>query len=327
MSFMKKIEQFIRENDNFLVAGHRNADGDAIASSLAISLLLKKLNKKYRLIFHDKVIDKRFSFLEDSEKIQSIATFSEDFEIKSAIICDTPSFERLGDVSKLLPLKKKILKIDHHPTEEHFAEIDWTDENSSSTTCLVYQILEHFNFEFNKNSAQIILTGIMYDTGRFSYRNTKAIDFEISAKMLRFGADVEKSYVQIFCENPLSATRTIGIGLKKMETFFNNQVGLIYLNLKETLGSKSGEIEELSSLTTSVEGTHVGFFIREPEENIIKISFRSRGDINVNEIAAHFGGGGHTKAAGCRITNREYKDIKEELLTITEKYLKTYGYL
>ena len=324
---LNKIKSFIESHDDFLIAGHINADGDAISASLLIAHLLKSLNKKYELIFHDEVLDQRFLFLEGFDQIRCAQKPKVKYEAKAAIICDTPSIERTGEVSKFFPAKEHVLKIDHHPSEEDFGIINYVDTESSSTTCLVYQIMETFNFEFNKSVAQTILTGLMYDTGRFSYSNTKAIDFEIAAKMMHAGADAQLSYLKIFCENSLSATKTIGEGLSGMETYFYNQLGIIHLSHEETVKNPSGEIEELASHTTAVTGVHVGLFIREPEKGLFKVSLRSRGRVNVNEVAGHFGGGGHKKAAGCRIKATSYKDASDQIISVVETHLKQHGYL
>jgi bifunctional oligoribonuclease and PAP phosphatase NrnA len=322
---IKKIANFIRNNDDFLIAGHISADGDAISASLAISVLLDSLGKKYRLLFDDVKVDPRFEYLKNYNLIKC-ARNEKISKMKAAIICDTPTTERMGAAVNFLPEYSQTVKIDHHPDEEDFALYNLVDLDSSSTTCLVYKIMEEFDIKYDQDLAQIVLSGLMYDTGRFSYRNTKAIDFEIAAKMLTSGANPELSYKKIFAESSLKALNTIGFGLSNMETFYNNQVGIIYLDNNETKKNRSDEIEELASYSTSVKGCHVGYFIREAEPGLFKISLRSKGDVNVNEVAAKFGGGGHQKASGCRMEG-SIGDIKKTILAETEKHLKKHNYL
>lgn len=321
----QQVKSFIESHDNFLVAGHINADGDAISSALMIAHLLTHLGKNYRLIFHDELVDQRFTFLEKFDEIAN--TQNVDFVAESAIICDTPTTERVGLAANFFPKKDHILKIDHHPSEEDFGFINWVDTASSSTTSIAYEILNEFDMPYTKQLAQIVLTGLMYDTGRFSYSNTTAFDLEIASKMIQFGADAQLSYMKIFCENSLSAIKTIGKGLENMETFFNDQLGIIHLTHEETIKNPSGEIEELAAHTTDVSGSHVGLFIREPEKGLFKVSLRSRGLVNVNEVASHFGGGGHIKASGCRIHSESYEDVKTQLLDVVETHLKKHQYL
>jgi len=321
---LSDIKQFILDHDHFLVAGHINADGDAISASLAIAKLLDVIGKKYRLIFDDQRLDQRFNFLDGYDQIESFQD-STKFDAKAAIICDTPTIERLGKPANLLPNYNQIVKIDHHPSDDHFAHYDLVDCNSSSTTCLVYQLLEEFNMDYSVELAQIIMTGLMYDTGRFSYQNTKAIDFEIAAKMMNYGAQPEISYKKTFSENSKQAFKTIGKGLAGMESYFNDQVGIIFLNLEDTNLNEPEEIEELASFTTGIRGCHIGYFIREVEPDVYKISCRSKGKVDVRAIAGVFGGGGHQKASGCHLTGT-LKSVKDQLLNETKKHLVANGY-
>lgn len=314
------IADFMQANNNYLLSCHVNADGDAIAATLAVAQVLDQLGKSYRIVLHDDVPDQRFTYLKHFDKIEHAQT-AEPFAPDAAIICDTPTRERMGDVASFLPAREKVVKIDHHPDEDQFAALHWVDLNSSSTTCLVYQILEHLPIAYDVDLAQTVLSGLMYDTGRFSYRNTKAIDFLIASKMMEYGANVELSYKKIFGENTASALQTIGKGLSELETFFNGQVGIIYLDHEETIKNPSGEIEELANYTTQVRGTHVGFFVRQPKRGFFKISLRSRGDVNVNAVARAFGGGGHEKASGCRIEAESFDEVKRQLLAEVEKHL------
>lgn len=322
----KKIADFIRQNNNYLLSCHINADGDAISSTLAIAFVLEQFNKSYRIVLHDELPDQRFSFLKQFEKIEWVDTCST-LTFDAAIICDTPSRERMGEVARLLPAREKTVKIDHHPDDDAFAALSWVDLNSSSTTCLVYQVFQELDLVYDSDLAQIILSGLMYDTGRFSYRNTKAIDFKIASEMLENGANVELSYKKIFGENTASALQTIGNGLANLETFFNGQVGIIYLDEDETNKNPSGEIEELANFTTQIRGSHVGFFVRQPKTGLFKISLRSRGKVNVRDLAAAFGGGGHEKASGCRVEASDFETVKSMLLKETETHLRKHQYL
>lgn len=317
----KRIAEFIKNNDNFVIAGHINADGDAISASLACAQVLEKLNKNYKIMLDDVVPDRRYNFLKKFDEIVC-ARDDIDFKADAAIMCDTPTVERLGAVSKYLPDFDHIVKIDHHPNEEVFGKYSWVDTDSSSTTCLIYQVFEELDITYDKDLAQTILSGIMFDTGRFSYQNTRSIDFLIASKMTEYGAETAYSYKKIFSETSLSALKTIGKGLKELETFYDNQIGIIHLNLAETSRNPPGEIEELAAFTTAVRGTHVGVFIREVSQGFFKVSLRSKDEVNVNKIAAHFGGGGHIKASGCRIEANTYEDVKALLLEQFEKQLK-----
>ncbi|MFC2088134.1 bifunctional oligoribonuclease/PAP phosphatase NrnA [Calditrichota bacterium] len=315
-----EILDFISQNDQFLLSAHVNADGDAIASVLAVSLLLEYLQKDYFIVFNDQEIDSRFNYLQNFDKITHYHD-KLDLPIKSAIICDVPGLHRLGEVEKLLPDYSKIVKIDHHPMEDNFAVISMVDETASSTTHLVHEIIETLNMPVSVEMAKAIYTGIVYDTGRFSFSNTSARDMYICAKMIDAGVDPFEITDRIFFSSSFKALRTIGTGLAHMENYLDGEVIVIYLSHEEMKNNHQGEVEELANYSVAIRGGKVGLFIRESKPGFHKVSLRSKCDVDVNEVAKVFGGGGHTRAAGCRFeANKE--EILEKILAEIEKRLR-----
>lgn len=317
----KQILQFIESNDNFLVSAHVNADGDAIASIIVIGLLLKQLHKNYYMILHDQRIDTKFDYLKDFDKIIHFDA-NKKYNIDSAIILDVPGTHRLGDVAELLPDRSKIAKIDHHPPEDKFAAINMADEKASSTTQLIYEVLELSEIELNKEFAGAIYTGIVYDTGRFSFSNTTARDMHICGKMIALGIDPAEINNRIFFENSFLALRTIGKGLANLESYFDGTVNIIYLDYEAMNTNQQGEIEELANYSVAIRGGQVGLFIREVKPNFHKVSFRAKGEIDVNLVAKAFNGGGHVRASGCRIEGTKEEVIEKVLLELA-KHIKS----
>ncbi len=137
----EKILAFLKKRNQYLVSAHLNADGDAIASVISMGMLLEKLGKKYYMVLHDAQIDSRFSYLKNFENIYTYDS-SLHFPIEAAIILDVPGLNRLGKVTKMLPDRSSIIRIDHHPTEDDFAQLNLVDEKASSATQLVYALIE-----------------------------------------------------------------------------------------------------------------------------------------------------------------------------------------
>lgn len=311
----KQILEFINTRDHFLVSAHLNADGDALASIIAIGLLLKQLGKNYSMIIHDQQIDSRFDYLKDLDRIQNYNA-NEKYKIEAAIILDVPGIHRLGDVAHLLPDRSNIAKIDHHPPENDFAIVSMVDENASSTAQLIYDVLEQSGVELNKDHASAIYTGIVYDTGRFSFSNTKARDMYIGGKMIDLGINASEINNRIFFENSFVALQTIGKGLANLESYFDGLVNIIYLDFEAMNTSVQGEIEELANYSVAIRGGQVGLFIREVKPQFHKVSLRAKGEIDVNQVAKAFNGGGHMRAAGCRIDGTKDEVIKKILAEI-----------
>jgi phosphoesterase RecJ-like protein len=284
-----------------------------------MGILLEELGKKYYMILHDTEIDKRFAYLKNFKRIMTY-NFALDLQIKAAIILDAPGVQRLGKVAKLLPNRSQIVKIDHHPEEDDFAVISMAFEDASSTTQLVYEIIDQAKLNIDFDLAQAIYTGIVYDTGRFSFSNTTSRDMYICGKMIDCGVEPSKINDRIFFENSFEAIRTIGKGLAKLEHHLNGTVNVIYLDNSIMSLNHHGEIEELANYSVAIRGGKVGMFIREIRPKFHKVSLRAKEDIDVNRVAKKFNGGGHIRAAGCRIEGSK-DEVIDKLLAEIKKQL------
>ncbi len=308
----QKILKFIDQNEDFLISAHINADGDAIASVIAVHMLLEKLGKRSVMVLHDEKVDNRFNYLKYFDRIRHVHE-SHDFNIQSAIILDVPGIKRLGDVAELLPDRSKCVKIDHHPREDDFAVLDMVDEKASSTAQLIYEIIELAEIGIDVEMAKAIYTGIVYDTGRFSFSNTSARDMYIGGTMIELGISPSEINNRIFFENSFQALQTIGRGLANMKSYFDGKVIIIYLDYQEMNSGRQAEIEELANYSVAIRGGEVGLFIREAKPGFHKISFRSKSAVDVNQVAKAFNGGGHARAAGCRIDGSKEVVLKRVL--------------
>ncbi len=314
-----EVLEFIHHNNNFLVSAHINADGDAIASVIAMGILLEYLKKKYYMVLHDTQIDVRFAYLKNFSRIITYNSVL-DLQLKAAIILDAPGIKRLGNVAKLLPDRSQTVKIDHHPEEDDFAVVKMVDEKASSSTQLVYEILDQAKVAIDLELAKAIYTGIVYDTGRFSFSNTTSRDMYICGKMIDAGVKPAKINDRIFFEISFEAIRTIGKGLAEIENYLDGDVNVIYLDHTTMSRNYHGEIEELANYSVAIRGGKVGLFLREIRPRYYKVSLRAKADIDVNKVARKFNGGGHTRAAGCRLDGTK-REVIEKVLAEIKKQL------
>lgn len=313
------ILRFISSQDNYLVTTHQNADGDAYASILAVAYFLEKMGKKYKIVIQDENKDTKYQYLWGWEKIISFSK-ELDWNFDAAIVLDVPSKSRMGEPSQLLPPPEKCIKIDHHPAEDRLSNINLVDTAASSTCQLIYEVISRSNIQFDFDFANLVFCGIMYDTGRFSFSNTRQRDFEIAAHLLQFGVKPHDVANRIFFSSSFESMRIIGKGLADMEMHLEGRVCIIFLPLSVLQNNNHSEIEELANYSVAIKGSEVGLFIRETKPKFYKISFRSRGLINVNEVAKTFGGGGHAHAAGCRFQG-SFDELKQKLLQEFRKQL------
>jgi phosphoesterase RecJ-like protein len=316
---LRKILDFIENTNNFLITSHQNADGDAFASVLATAYLLEYWKKSYQIIIHDNAIDQKYQFLWGIEKIKSFDPDSKQ-NFDAAIVLDVPNLERIGKPAVLLPGKDKCIKIDHHPVEEEFAELSMVDITASSTSQVIFDMIEESSIPLSQELAQIIYTGIMYDTGRFSFSNTRKRDLEIAA--ILFDYDVKPHLIanHMFFSNSFDSMKTLGYALNNMQVYLDGSLSIIFLPYEVMRNNTQAEVEELANYSVSIRGVEVGLFIREIEPEFYKVSLRSRGRINVNIIAKIFGGGGHDHAAGARFKG-SIKELKDKMIREVDKLL------
>jgi phosphoesterase RecJ-like protein len=310
--YLDKFHEFVEKNDNFIVSGHMSADGDAIASCLGVAEILEQQGKQFDVVFHDDVVDPRFSYLEKYPTIKNCDHFATP-RWDAAIMCDTPEMKRLGRVADFYTMPMdKIFRIDHHPGNMPEGIHNWEDLTSSSTAVMVYFLLRSARVTWSEHLAETILSGIYYDTGRFAYRNTKPEDLSAAAEMVSFGAKPEKITKAIFFNFREEALKTFGTGLHKLQSFEGGRLHVIFLNHDDMKNVTSNEIEDLANYAAAVQGGFAGVFMREENPGQFKISLRSRSFMRVDTIARQFDGGGHPQAAGCRIEGN-YDDIIEKL--------------
>ena len=315
--------RFIDERDNFLITTHINADGDAYGSTLATAYWLQALGKRSTVVFHDSPREEKYRFLRGWGDIidcqQGAAS-----QFDAAIVLDVPNRKRIGDAADLLPPAAHCLKIDHHPEEEHFADFRLVDTGASSTCQLIYEIVCRSSVAFDTELATLIFSGLIYDTGRFSFSNTRSRDFEIAAQLTAYGVRPNEVATWLFFSNSYQTMKIIGYGLANMESFLDGRINVIYLPHEIVAQAGQADLDELANYSSAVRGGEVGLFMREIDGEHLKISFRSRGRVDVNRVARQFGGGGHVHAAGCRCRLQgKPDDIKMRIVAEIAKQLDT----
>lgn len=283
----------LNQNDNIWILSHASPDGDTLGSAFGLYWGLKSIGKKARVICAD-VFPERYSFLYEDY-------IDEEFEPDYIVSVDLASEQLFG--KNMMHLTKKIdLSIDHHPSNTFYAKNTYL-QIRAATAELIYDILDNMNIKFDNRISSAIYTGISTDTGCFKFANTTWESHEISAKLIRFGADY-KLINELMFENKSSKRIAIeSYVYNNIEYHFDGKCAVIFvpLSLLNEVGANEYDAEGLSSFPRQIEGVEIGITINEKSSQLSKISMRSRDSINASEIAAKFSGGGHARAAGCAI--------------------------
>lgn len=296
MNTFLEIRDKIFSEDNIVVISHVNPDGDAIGSGLALTLGLKKIGKNVRIILQDKYPDS-VKFLNE---INIVEQYDENNEYKFdlSICVDGATDDRLGKAKELLK-NRFVINIDHHISNTLYGKLNYVEE-ISSTSELIYKFLKFCEIDIDINMAEALYTGLVNDTGNFSHDNVTEKTFEMAAELKRIGASNSKVVREFFNTKSLPAIKLLGIAMYEMEYNKNKKLAYYFMS-KETLDKYNGRKEDTEGIVEkliSFKEAEVSLFLREDKIGVIKGSMRSKHDIDVNEIASIFGGGGHRKAAG-----------------------------
>lgn len=293
-----KIKEIITKSKNILLTSHVNPDGDAIGSGLALMRGVEKINPqcKIRFVLQDKTPD-RTKFLK-LEKRAEIYNPNEKYEFDLAICVDSATLERTGTVKELIK-DSYMINIDHHISNPKYADVNYV-ENVSSTSEIIYNFLKSLDIEIDIDMAEALYTGLVNDTGNFKHSNSTKYTFQMAGDLVDIGVDNSKVVREFLNTKSMAAIKLLGQAMYEMK--FNEEKKLAYFflsyeDMKAVHGRKE-DTEEIVENLVSYEKAEVSLFLREDKPGVIKGSMRSKFHVNVNDIAAIFGGGGHIKASG-----------------------------
>ena len=318
-SQLQEIKNLLLPENKVVIITHYNPDGDAIGSSLGLKHFLKELGLEPIVIVPND-FPKFLKWMPEAKK-----TIIADYKRKMAsdaikdadvIFClDFNAHNRIGIVGDWLAnaTAKKIL-IDHHQQPEDF-DFVYSDVTIPATCQMIYHFIEALGKEdlVNQNIAECLYTGIMTDTGGFRFRSTSATTHRIVANLIEKGADPAMITSNTWDTNTISRLHLLSLILGRIELVKDGKVAILYLKrdeLKE-FGFEKGDTEGFVNYGLSIAGTKMSaFFMEDLYEDFIKISFRSKDDVDTNAFArAHFHGGGHINASG----GKYFKNIHETI--------------
>lgn len=282
----------LSQAQKIVLCSHISPDGDTLGSTLALGHLLRNLGKEVILIVDDD-IPMSLKFLPG---VNQYLRCQEDQQLKTdlLVIMDSSSADRAGNVLTVVKASH-VLNIDHHKTNTRFAEYLYVDANAAATAEIVYTLAKFMQWEFNRDIAYCIFTGLYTDTGSFKYSNTSATTLRAAADLLGYGVD--PSFISDNLE--LKTRATVTMLSKVLNTLtFEHDGAIAYLEISNQLYDKEVDTESFISFPRYIEGVEVALLFKEVEPGFTRVSMRAK-NIDVAKIAFSFGGGGHQKAAGC----------------------------
>ncbi|PWA07427.1 DHH family phosphoesterase [Flavobacterium psychrotolerans] len=297
---------------------HRSPDGDAMGSTLALYHFLLKLNHKPVVIAPNEFPD-FLAWLPGSDKV---LIFEKDKENTTKMLqeseliftLDFNALHRTGEMEHVLnKLQTTFVMIDHHQSPDDFAQFTYSDTNFGSTCEMIYNFISLLGKkdQLDQTIATCIYTGILTDSGSFRFPKTTGTTHRIIADLIDLGAENTTIPTLLFDNNSYDRLQLLGKALQNMKVFPEYKTTYISLSQEEldTFHYVKGDTEGIVNYGLTIKGIHfAAIFIEHKDEKIIKISFRSQGDFDVNQFAReHFSGGGHINAAGGK-SNLSLKD-------------------
>lgn len=295
----KIVNRLVQTQGGILIACHRTPDGDTLGAGLAIFLWLKGLGKQVRLYCSDPVPG-AYRFLPGADEVT--AEWGGPYHVIVAVDC--ASVDRINsDAQALLSAALYVINIDHHATNPFYGSLNYVVARAGSTCELVAEMLFKSGQTVTKKIADCLYTGIATDTGQFAFDYTRPESLRMAALLMERGAAFEEICSRVFRQRTLSKTKVLAVALASLRLCGDGKIAVLSVpqSALRSAGATPDECENIVNYAVEIEGVEVGILLRETQNAEWKVSLRSSGAVNVAVIAASFGGGGHTKAAGCTL--------------------------
>lgn len=308
MKIPHSLLSFLKQEDDFFIATHINPEGDALGSSIALSMALETLGKKTLVYDRDPVPD-YYRFLPGHERLIHSSNGIETSAFNLLLLdCNTP--DRAGIES--LEFRSSAV-IDHHETEKEFGNIKWVEPHAAATGMMIFSLIKELGTPITKEIALNLYTALAIDTGTFRYDKTTAEVLKVAAELVEAGAKpslVSSGLYETWSEQRF---RLLIMCLNTLEIRGNVAFTAVTNEMFQQTGTSAEDTENFSGFPRMMKHVVVSAFFRQITDNDWKVSLRSKGDVNVAQIAALFGGGGHKNAAGFKIKG-PLETVKEKLL-------------
>lgn len=293
MDCFEKIKSVFDNAESIVLIPHTNADGDATGSCFALAMFLKKLGKNVDTVFEE--FPRLTSIVPYEYKIYD--GLPKKYDLSVAVDCADTG--RMGKRAELFC--GSTVCIDHHKTNGNIADINYVEPGSAATGELIFELISAIAPDvLDTRIAEALYMAISADTGCFKYSNVTAHTHMIAEKLYQIGGRFAEINRLLYDTVPIKKLRFQASVAENVEFFCKNRVAVYYLSYKDYTEKQLtlGDVEFVSSMLKTIEGVSVGAFIHEREEGICKVSLRSDESADAAAIAAEFGGGGHSRAAG-----------------------------
>lgn len=327
MDQFSRFKNIIDSHKSFLITSHVNPDADALCSELAMYMVLNKLGKVVRIVNHS-FTPYNLEFLDNSKVIER---YDEKIhqnlfdEVEVIILLDLNQLNRVVRMEQGIRSSNKMkICIDHHQGPDNGFDLIVGGIDYSATGEILYDFIKTTSIvELDYNIAYQIYTAIMTDTGSFRFERTSPKIHRLIAELLDYGLNPTEIYTQVYDQFHFSRVKLLGEALNSIQLDSTKKIALMILSNEDLQkhNAVEADVDGFVNYCLTIQGVQIGILIYELKDGV-KVSFRSKGDIQVNKLATEFGGGGHSNAAGARFFNIRINEIKNNILEAAQKYIK-----
>lgn len=313
-----KIIEVLKGEDCFYLISHMQPDGDSIGSLLAMGEGLKSIGKEVRM-FTPGFIPRKYSFLNGADQVENDIADC-DPEV-TAVILDSSDAERMGILKESFMECRTIVNIDHHVTNQGYGTLNLIDPDASAAGEIIYHLLNEIGVQLDYSIAESLYVAISTDTGSFKYDNTTPATHRVTAELLKQGLSPGTLSQRVFDERPMSFYMLLKEAISSLEIYENRKIAVMTLSrdIRQRSGASSDELEGIVNYTRNIEGVELGILFYVENGSEVKVGFRSK-TVDVSALAGRLNGGGHARAAGCRLYE-DYQTVKRKVLAEAFKML------
>lgn len=314
----EKAIEIIERNSTFLITSHKNPEGDALGSELALAMSLERMGKVVDVRNRDPVPE-IYRFLPNSERVRNI--IDKGYDVLFLLDCGSVERTDLIDLDDIPA--REVFIIDHHITSNPPMGHHWIEPGASSTGEMVYNLIVSLGIDIDLDMAVNLYTAIMTDTGSFRYPSTTPEALRIAGILIEKGVRPSKIYEEVYENLPFKKLRLFGYALRGLERNQDGKIAWITITQRmyRLTGAGAEDTEEFVNYLRSIKGVEVAILFRQTGRRAYKVSLRSKGRVDVAKIAEALGGGGHRDASGCELKGY-LSEIKKKVVGIVDETIK-----
>lgn len=293
----KMLNKWLQEARRVAIGGHVRPDGDCVGSCMGLYLYMKDNYPDIQTDVYLEPVPEKFKIISGTEEIRSEIQEGEAYDLFICLDCGDE--ERLGFSMPLFQSALHTFCIDHHVSNQSFAEYNQIVPDASSTSELIYGFMD--KKRVTKEIAECLYMGIAHDTGIFQYSNVSPSTFRMAAELLETGIDAAELIDFTYYEKTYAQNQVLGRALLESIVFMDGKCIAAFMKKSQMdfYGVTTKDLDGIVSQLRITQGVEVAIFAYETEKDLYKVSLRSKKAIDVSVIAGYFGGGGHVRAAGC----------------------------